>query len=189
MPRLQYCLLLLVGGLAACSSSPPVHYYTLAASGEPKASAAARGPSLVVGPISVPERIDRMPMVRLEGPRLEVADAHRWAAPLKAELASRVAATLAQASGWERVVAAPQNSVAAPELSLPIDVGRFEAKGFESVTLEAVWTLRRGGLDVASGSFVATEPLEDATYTALAAAHGRLADALARSIAARLPPG
>lgn len=175
--------------LAACGTTPPIQFFSL---GPPvaveAAPAVAAGPGLVVGPVSVPAAIDRLHMVRLvDGVRVEVADGHRWVAPLKTEIARRIASDIARQRGFGRVVAWPQATLAEPDLSLPIDVQRFDADGFERVTLEAVWTLRKGGKDLASRRFTGSEPVAAPTYAALAAAHGRLVDALARDIAAALP--
>ena len=106
---------------------------------------------------------------------------------LKTELARRVAVELARRTPYVRAVAWPQASIAEPALTLPIDVQRFEAEGFERVTLEAVWTLRQAGRDVTSRRFVASEAVTEPGWDGLAAAHGRLVDALAADIAARLP--
>jgi uncharacterized lipoprotein YmbA len=174
--------------LAACGTTPPVQFFSLGPQAVADSAPAAAGPSLVVGPVGVPAAIDRLHMVRLvDGVRVEVADGHRWAAPLKTEMARRIASDIARLRGYGRVVAWPQSTLAEPDLSLPIDVQRFDAEGFERVTLEAVWTLRKGGKDLASRRFVGSEPVAAPTYAALAAAHGRLIDALARDIAAALP--
>lgn len=189
MPSLRRLpALALAGLLAACGTTPPVRHYTLGPSAPLAAAPAAGpvlgGPSLVVGPVSVPAAIDRLHIVRLlDGSRADVSDGHRWAAPLKTEIARRVAVDLARRTPYVRAVAWPQASIAEPDLSLPIDVQRFDADGFERVTLEAVWTLRKAGKDVASRRFVATEPVAEPTWEALAAAHGRLVDALARDVA------
>jgi uncharacterized lipoprotein YmbA len=63
---------------------------------------------------------------------------------------------------------------------------RFDADGFSSVTLEAVWAVRRDGADIGSGRFSRSEPVSAQTYEALVEAHGRLADALAADIAAAI---
>ena len=180
---------LLSGALAACGSTPPIRHYTLGPlPPAPAAAPAAGGASLVVGPVGVPAAIDRLHIVRQQGAaRAEVSDEHRWAAPIKTEIARRVALEVARRSAYGRAVAWPQASVADPDLSLPIDVQRFEADGFERVTLEAVWTLRKGGRDVASRRFAATEPIQAPGWEGLAAAHGRLVDALAADIVAALP--
>lgn len=173
--------------LAACGTTPPVRYYTLGSEGPAEAARAASGPSLVVGPVGVPAAIDRLLIVRqVDGVRAEVAEGHRWAAPLKTEIARRVAVELSRSTGNGRIVAWPQSSIAEPDLSLPIDVLRFEAEGFDRVTLEAVWTLRKGGKDVAGGRFAATETVTASGWDGLAAAHGRLVTALARDVARAL---
>jgi uncharacterized protein len=180
----------LAGLLTGCGTTPPILNYTLGpvATGPESAAPVHTGASLVVGPVGIPAAIDRLHMVRLlDGSRADVSDSHRWAAPLKTEIARRVAGELARHTAYTRAVAWPQASIAEPDLSLPIDIQRFDADGFERVTLEAVWTLRKGGKDLASRRFAATEALATPTWDALAAAHGRLVDALARDIAAALP--
>ena len=180
--------LALAGLLGACSSTPPLQFYTLGPLAPPPAASApaSTGASLVVGPVSVPATIDRLLIVRLAGSRAEVAEHHRWAAPLKTEIARRVAGDLARRSPYARSVAWPQASIAEPTLSVPIDVQRFEADGFERVTLEAVWTIRQAGRDIASRRFSATEAIAAPTFEALASAHGRLVDALAQDVATAL---
>ena len=190
MKRLVKALptLALAGLLGACSSTPPLQFYTLGPLAPPPAASApaSTGASLVVGPVSVPATIDRLLIVRLAGSRAEVAEHHRWAAPLKTEIARRVAGDLARRSPYARSVAWPQASITEPTLSVPIDVQRFEADGFERVTLEAVWTIRQAGRDIASRRFSATEAIAAPTFEALASAHGRLVDALAQDVATAL---
>lgn len=176
--------------LAGCASAPPLRHYTLGPLADTTSTAGpvAATPSLVVGPVSLPAGIDRLQMVRLvDGARAEVADGHRWAGTLKTEIARRLAGDIARERGLGRVVAWPQSSIAEPDLTLPIDVQRFDAEGFERVTLEVVWTLRRASHDIAGRRFTASEPVTAPTYEALAAAHGRLIDALARDIAPAIP--
>lgn len=181
------CLLPLAGLLTACGTTPPVQYYTLGPVPASQAAAATDGPSLVVGPVGVPATVDRLLIVRtVAGSRAEVTEGHRWAAPLKTEIARRLAVELARRSGNGRIVAWPQNSLADPALTLPIDIQRLEAEGFEQVSLEAVWSLRQGGKDIAGRRFAAAERVTEATWAGLAAAHGRLVDALAADIAGEL---
>ena len=180
--------LVLAALLGACSSTPPLQFYTLGPlPPAPASTPVGTSVGLVVGPVNVPATIDRLLILRLDGSRADVAEHHRWAAPLKTEIARRIAADLARRSPYARSVAWPQSSLADPALSVPIDVLRFEADGFERVTLEAVWTLRQAGRDIASRRFSATETIAAPTYEALASAHGRLVDALAAEIAGALP--
>ncbi|TAH47490.1 MAG: membrane integrity-associated transporter subunit PqiC [Betaproteobacteria bacterium] len=185
------CLLSVIAGtmLAGCSSSPPIHYYTLSA---PAAGSVAprgeQGPSLVVGPVSIPAEVDRQQMVRIvDGVRLEVASQHRWAGPLKIEIGRRVAGEIARLRGLPRVVAWPQNTYSEPELSLPIDIQRLDTIGFDSVRIEAVWSLRRERRELAGGRVVIEERIDDPSHAGVAVAHVRAVDALAREVAARMP--
>lgn len=175
-------------GLAGCGSSPPVQYYTLGSDAGPSAAPQADSPSMVVGPVSLPPEADRQQLVRLvDGVRLEVAPEHRWAGPLKAEIARRLAGRLSRELGWPRVVAWPQGVYPEVTYSLPIGIQRLETVGFEQVSLEAVWSLRSGQRELAGGRFTATQPLLRADHAAIAEAHARLVDALAAEIATRLP--
>jgi uncharacterized lipoprotein YmbA len=170
--------------LAACGSTPPIRHYSLGpVAAGPAAAPAAADSGIVVGPVSLPAGIDRLQIVRtVEDARVDIADSHRWAGSLKDEVARRVAGGIARHTGIGRVVAWPQSTLAAPALTVPIDIQRFDAEGFERVTLEAVWTVRKAGRDIAGRRFVASETVASPDYGALTAAHGRLVDALARDI-------
>lgn len=173
--------------LAGCGHSPAVRSYTLAPEPAP-ATTGADSPSVVIGPISLPEPVDRLQIVRrVDGVRSEPSDGHRWAGALKNEMARRLASTLARERGLARVAATPQNSIARPDLAVPVDVLRFDADDFASVTLEALWSVRQDGRDIASGHFSRSEPVAARTHEALVVAHGRLVDALATEIAAAIP--
>lgn len=78
--------LVLAGALllvAACAASPPVRYYALEAS-PPEESATRTGRILVVGPVTIPEYLQRPQLVRrTPGSVLDVDDFHRWAEPLE----------------------------------------------------------------------------------------------------------
>lgn len=189
IPRLCVFLSLALGALAGagCGSSPAVRSYTLAPDTAPVTDAAP-SPSVVIGPVSLPEAIDRLQIVRrVDGVRSEPSDGHRWAGALKNEIARRLASAVGRERGLARVLAAPQHSIARPEIAVPVDVLRFDADGFAAVTLDAQWSVRRDGQDIASGHFIRSEPVTAHTHEALVAAHGRLVDALAVDVAAAIP--
>ena len=86
--RLMFLALL----LAACGSTPKEFFYTLSAP-EPAASTGAATFSVIVGPVTVPEAVDRTPMVIRTGPnQVDITDLHRWAEPLKASIPRVLAA-------------------------------------------------------------------------------------------------
>jgi len=81
---------LCVAAAAGCGSTPKAHFYTLsavpAAAGATAPSATA-GYGVAVGPITVPEAVDRPQIVvRLSPSQVEISELHRWAAPLKSEI-------------------------------------------------------------------------------------------------------
>jgi uncharacterized lipoprotein YmbA len=171
--------LLLASALAAaCGSSPKTSYYTLDADTLPPVAAGANY-SIVVGPVTLPETVDRPQLVVRASPnRVDIMDAHRWAEPLKAEIPRVIAANLARELGTARAAGYQQYTLANPDFTVLLDVQRFESALGESVTIEALWTIRRaGGSETRSGRSVVREPARDPGYDALVAAHSR---ALAR---------
>ena len=155
---------------------PPLQFYTsaLAAAGRP-APPPSTGASLVVGPVSVPATIDRLLIVRLAGRRAEVAGKAPplEAAPLKTEIARRVAADLARRSPTPAAVGpGPIASIAEPTLSADRRAALRGRTASSGSRLEAVWTVRQAGRDIASRRFSATEAITAPTFDALASAHG-----------------
>ena len=64
--------------LAACGSTPPSDYYVLSAAATETPS--GDSPSLGVGPVSIPEYLNRNSMVfNRDGNKLEIASFARWA--------------------------------------------------------------------------------------------------------------
>ena len=100
--RFMVFALLLVG---ACGNPPRERFYTLDAPEPPVAADGA--PSIAVGPVSVPELVDRPQLVvRLGANQVALEEQARWAEPLRGAIARVVAANLATALG-ARVV--PRN--------------------------------------------------------------------------------
>lgn len=209
--RVAWGTLMLASALLGACSSVPVRYYSLAAITDPAVPAtapaglAARASMQVqVGPVRVPDRIDRLPMVRLSsGGEAEIMEFQRWAAPLKHEISQRLAVRLGEAwSGPARVAAWPQANAGIPDLQIPIDVQQFDTLGQDRVQLVALWSARQAGRELAGGRFVASESLSGPAANsgagaastpgmsdpaaAMAAAHARLVDRLAADIARQL---
>src|SRR5215218_6635492 len=81
--------------LAACGSTPKDRFYTLAPASTLAPAATASAPArygVAIGPVRVPEALDRTQMVVREGPnRVEILDQHRWAGSLRSEIARALA--------------------------------------------------------------------------------------------------
>jgi uncharacterized lipoprotein YmbA len=77
-------------------------------------------------------------------------------------------------SARSRVVAGPLAASVDPAYRVTVDVQRFESVPGETVSLEAVWLLRRPGAAATSGGRSALrEAVQGEGYEALAAAHSR----------------
>lgn len=169
--------------LAACGSSPAPRLYTLDASA-PGASGAATGLSVYVGPVAVPDAVDRPQLVvRTGANEVVVLDGHRWAEPLKVAIGRVLAAKLSRDLGTPHVGAFPGTALADAAFRVQVDVQRFESAPESAVVLEAVWSVRRAaGGATASGRTVATESAAG-NYEAIPLAHARALEVLSRDIA------
>ena len=173
-------------GLTACASSPSPTYLMLAApQSAPVAQAGQR--VVLVGPVSVPENVDRPQlMVHTSANRVEAVANLRWAQPYKIEFARALAAHLALAAANPRVVPMSAAVPAEPHLRLSVDVLSVELREGESASLEVLWVLREspGGKELISQRSVLREVVNANGGEALVAAQDR---ALAR-LAAEITP-
>lgn len=168
--------------LAACGSTPKESFYTLSAPPPVEASATATI-SIVVGPVTVPEAVDRTPMVIRTGPnQVDIADLHRWAEPLKAAIPRVLAAHLARALGTARVTSSRQAGGAEADYRVAVEVSRFESSFTDGATLEAAWTII-GKAGTVRGRTVARETASPGDHAGIASAHSRALEKLAGDIA------
>ncbi|GAB3473178.1 PqiC family protein [Azotobacter salinestris] len=178
---------LALAALGGCASAPEERFYTLSAVAEP--ATATRAYTVSVGPVNVPEMVDRPQLVlRLAANRVEILEQARWATPLPSGIGQVVAANLARLLGGTRVAAYPQSAVSDPDYRVAVDVQRFESAPGTAASLDALWTIRsaRGAL-VKAGRSTIDEPARGGDTEALVAAHDRALAALSRDIARALP--
>jgi uncharacterized lipoprotein YmbA len=172
--------------LAGCSRSPRVTFYTLEpASRVETAVAVSAVPSIAVGPVTLPEVVDRPQLVvRVAANRVEILEAHRWAEPLKSEIPRFIAENLGRLLGSSRVSSYLQHAGADADYRVLLDIQRFESSPGETVTVEAVWSLRRaGGGAPKTGHSLVSEPVGAGGYDPLVAAYGRALLAVSRDLA------
>ena len=165
---------------AGCGSAPKERFYTLApASGAlpSAASPAATQPrtSVAIGPVRVPDAVDRPQMVVREGPnRVEILEQQRWAGSLRSEIARALVAGVGERLPEVQVSAGDSQAGRSAAYRVAIDVERFDATLNDSVSVQALWTVRRdSGAQVASGRYSASEPTGPGEYDAIAAAYAR----------------
>lgn len=171
---------------AACSRSPRVTFYTLEPGARAETVAAATAvPAVSVGPITLPEIVDRPQLVvRVAANRVEILETHRWAEPLKSEIPRLIAENLRHLLGSSRVSSHLQHVGAEADLRVLVDIQRFESSPGEAVTVEAVWSLRRAtGGGQKTGRSLVREPVDAVGYDPMVAAYSRALHAVSRDLA------
>lgn len=177
------CLVALA--LAGCSSSPTANFYTLGAGAAP--ASAATTYRVTVGPVTVPDVVDRPQLVvRAGANRVIIAESHRWAEPLKSEIPRVIAENLSQLLGAKQVSTYSQNAIGDAEYRVVVDIQRFDSALGEAVTIDALWSVRRASGEPSAGRSLVTEPAGGGSYDALVAAHSRALAAVSRDIAAAI---
>ena len=139
--------------LSACASSPPVAFYVLSPLPEAQARAQTLREgdlSLGIGPLSLPDFLDRPQLVNASGPnRLELDEYQRWGGSLRTDLLNVLAENLAHLLGTSRVQILPAEVPLPVDYRLILDVTRFGIDGEGQAHLKVRWTLVRPGADAA----------------------------------------
>lgn len=176
--------------LAACRTPPLETFYTL--NPEPMTETAnVSGNDAVftvsVGPVHVPEMVDRPQLVVRRSPnRVDVLEQHRWAQPLPAEIARVLAADLAVRLPNARAVASGNVSGQGAEYRITLDIEQFDAVPGQGVTVLALWSVRRAGTTLRTGRSLLREPVRAEGYEALVAAYARALAKMSIDIAGAL---
>jgi len=171
--------------LSACASVPKDHFYTLNVmpASMPSAKSMPRY-RIAVGPIHVPEMVDRPEMVVREAPnRVKVLEEHRWAQSLKSGIARVLAADLDMNLNEAQVVSAEDYASRNANYRITVDIESFDAMPGDSVTVDAMWTVfDAGGKPLKTVRSAAREPLKENDYAAIAAAYSQALSAIANDI-------
>ena len=172
--------------LAACGGAPKDNYYTLTAPQAPS-GAAAGSVSVFVGPVLVPEGVDRAPMVIRMGPnQVDVRDDQRWAEPLKHAIPRVVSENLMRELGTTRVSWNRLGSTQPVDYRVSIDVQRFDSSFEQGAAIDAAWTITPAKGAARSGRSSIQEPAASKDPSGVAAAHSKALARLAGEIAAAM---
>ena len=169
-----------------CSRSPRVTFYTLESGAQVESAAAATAaPAVAVGPVTLPEVVDRPQLVvRVAANRVDILETHRWAEPLKSEIPRLIAENLRSLLGSSRVSSYLQHAGTDAEYRVLVDIQRFESSPGEAVIVEAVWSLRRAtGGEAKTGRSLVREPVGTEGYDPLVAAYSRAIFAVSSDLA------
>ncbi len=184
--------------LSGCASSPPSQFYTLTPESfgsSDAVSGVSFAHSVAVGPVSLPERVDRPQFVVRQGAnQIVVLETRRWAEPLNSGIAEAVAGYLSHNLHGARVTPMTQSVAEEAEFDVSLDVQRFEMIVGEAAVIDMIWTIKRrdGGAKPIVGSSRERESAKpaadtaDDAYAALVAAQGRALVSISSAIATEL---
>ncbi len=182
-----FVLCAFAASLAGCASSRQAQFYTLSPV-PAQAAVPLAGCSVSVGPVSVPDVVDRQQIVVRTGPNQVAMDEfNRWASPLRSDIARVVAENLVSMLGTPQVTVYPQSTAAGAAYRVAIDVLRFDSAPGGAATLDALWTVRSAKPEESrSGRTTLSEPAQGGGYNALVAAHSRALGRMSKDIASSI---
>lgn len=190
--RAPLTVVLVLFALAGCSSAPSNYFVLTPQPGTTRATPQqlTGTTTLAIGAVRLPGALDRPQIARRIGPnQLEYAETERWAGPLD-EMIRRVLSADLRSRLPPAVVIIDNSSTAPANLTIAVDIARFEAGKTGQVTLEASW--EKLGLNAAvlgvPGYASIAEPGSGSAAAAVAATMSRALAALADRIAANLEP-
>ncbi len=181
---------LLLGG---CANSKPARFYTLSSGVRLQESepATSRGNdlSLAIGPVALPEHLDRPQIVTRVGEnRFILGEFDRWAEPLVRSFPRALAENLSTLLSTDRVIVIPRKTSTPIDYRITMDVIRFDGNLGKDASLIARWAiLDSDGNEIVpmkKSSFVVKTRRED--YEGLAAAMSEAVGELSREIAAAI---
>lgn len=175
---------LCAAALAGCGSAPVERFYTLSSGAVAEPAPVPARFTVGVGPVTVPESVDRPQLVVRSGDnRMTILEHHRWVAPLKSEIPRVLATSLARELPEARIAAYPENAALNAEVRVGVDLRRFEATVGGEVVVESLWSVRRADGTAHEGRSASRAPA-GVSYEEIAAAYARALQAIARDIAA-----
>jgi hypothetical protein len=185
-PALIIALLLSAG----CANTKPSRFYTLSplatSEGETQGSAEGLGLAIGVGPVKLPEHLDRPQIVtRTSRNELRLAEFDRWAGSLQDDFSRVLAENLSILLSTGRVSLYPWRRSVPIDYQVVVDVNRFDGELGGNTWLIARWSVF-GGRDkevLFMRKSRIIEPSGAQGYRAMAAAQSRALANLSREIA------
>jgi uncharacterized lipoprotein YmbA len=180
--------------LGACSTSEQPRLYTLSGLScamEPCQDMDELALAVGIGPVTLPQYLDRPQIVQRTSPnRLEVAEFDRWAEPLSNTVPRVLAENIGLLLESDRVYVLPRRRRLPLDLTVEVDISRFEPLGIGAAVLTARWQIFAGSdTPMADGKAEiriegpATEDYE-ARVKLLSDALGKLSSRIAQDISA-----
>lgn len=131
--------------LAAGCSSPPTRFYVLSPLAESGRSVNAHEIAIGVGPVELPDYLDRPQIVTRSGQnRLELAEFDNWAEPLQDNVSQVLAENLAALLPSKRVALYPWKRATLVDYQLAAKIIRFDRSEGGEAVLHVRWSILAG---------------------------------------------
>lgn len=180
-------LLLLNGG---CASDPPTDFYVLQSLPESltedQQAKAAKGVALGVGPVTLPQYLDRDQIVtRRSRNALVLEDFNQWAQPLTENFATVLGQNLALLVPTDGIAYFPWRRSARVDYQVTVDVDQFEGIAANQALLVARWSIlsRDGERELLARQSRHLETATGSSMEATVLALNQALDSLSREIA------
>jgi len=176
--------------LAACAQTQPSRFYTLSSLSDTAATPSAASSELAVGvgPISLPNYLDRPEIVRRSTPNeFQVAEFDRWGEQLQDVFPRVMAENLADLLATDRVFLLPQRRATTIDYQVEVNVTRFDTDVGGPAILAVRWEIfDDDGKSLVVDRSTFTETVEGGDYGAVATAMSRTVAAFSREVAATI---
>ena len=205
--RLLLAMLISTLAILGCSSPQP-NFYTLGASPIPPAALTAKKTGIMVGPVTLPGKVDRPQLVLQNANNtVQVYEYHRWANSLKGDVGDVIASNVAQALAISNVWSFSQSTQANFDYQVFIDVQNIDAKLGGPVEVDVLWTIKSAPTTKSSskastlgggsgalakpimGRSLVQEPVSGSGFDAVVAAQSRAFAKVGQEIARSIPSG
>ena len=179
--------------LSGCGTTKPSRFYTLNPISETEsvatASTDAEYGTIGVGPVNLPQYLDRPQIVTRVSPnRFEIAEFDRWGGALKDDFTRTLAENLARLMPAERIATHPWRRAASIDYQIPLEIVRFDGERGKDLVLNVDWQILANGGDtqLISKRSSFEETVAGTSYDDMVAAQSRALGRLAREIAETL---
>jgi uncharacterized lipoprotein YmbA len=178
---LSACLLTLAG----CGSSQPTRFYVLSTLPERQPVGAAEEIAVGVGPVELPEYLDRPQIVTRSGQNeLNLAEFERWGASLKDNVTEVLADNLAVLIPSKKIATYPWRRSTLVAYQVAVKVTRFDRTEGGEAVFSARWKiLNADGAELLARESRFAENPADGSYAATVAAMNRVLAQFSREVA------
>jgi uncharacterized lipoprotein YmbA len=178
--------------LVGCGTTAPSSFYMLKPlpGSQAEGQGAMEGPVIAIGPVSLPDYLNRPQIVSREGETgIRLAEYNRWAEPLQENFTRVMAENLSQLLSTNRLTVFPWQGSMPLDYRVSLDVLRFDCDEEGPFVLTARWTLfGKDGKEVkAMQKSTFQQNLEDADdFDAMVSAASEAVADLTREIASAI---